>query len=370
MEYNNIFNLLFIILKDKNIDLVKHKTAFTHTRKGFIMFTDYFKSIPLSSAQTPQVRKRNYKLSIRNIWLRALAIILGVVIILTITKYDIIRDSIGAFLFSLVFVTFALVLLSLMDCHRLRKSYKKLEKMSLNKQDTPQPKKTINQVFNQYLEKSAVDDPLVYAKVGAQEIWYVITSVLKEPDGRINVNNVLLWTSGLSGIACQASIWEKALQTGTTTELIVIGTTSGRKFYIGNALNKFLLESQYSIWNLAAGTYRQFMPSKPLPDLEELVKQSVNMIGNEEYRIWGEVDPYNMVIEYTKVWKSLESKIKFLCNNPDHWPLMFGLVLQKALEMVNQVLPEDKNCLEMAMENVLFTAKLDIKDLLWTTPLT
>lgn len=208
------------------------------------MLTNFFRNISLNGVHNPRMLKSNYKLSIRNVWLRALMIVLGAVIVLVITAYKKIRDSIGIYIFSLVVVTLAIVFLSLLDCYKLRKSYKKLESICLNKQDALQPKETINQVFNQYLEKAAIDDPLVYTKAGAQEIWYIITSALKEADGKINANNVLLWTSGLSGIA------------------------------------------------------------------------------------------------------------------------MFGLVLQKALEMANKVLPEDKNCLEMAMENTLFTAKLDMKDLL------
>ena len=71
-----------------------------------------------------------------------------------------------------------------------------------------------------------------------------------------------------------------------------------------------------------------------------------------------------MALEYVQVWKSLEGKVKNLCNNPNQWPLMFGLVLQKALEMAYKVIPEDMNCLEMPIENALFTVKLDMKKFL------
>ncbi|MDD3124063.1 MAG: hypothetical protein PHC62_11250 [Candidatus Izemoplasmatales bacterium] len=241
---------------------------------------------------------------------------------------------------------------------------KKAEETYVNNQHTPEHKETMDQVFKQTLDKTATEDPLIYAKVGAKEIWHVLTTALKDSDGRINATNVLLWTSGLSGIACQASVWEKAKQTGTKAQFVVAKVKSGRNFYLGDALNKPLLESQYSIWSLAAGVYRKLAPSKPLPDLSELVTHCMNMIGNEEYLVWGEVNPYNMISEYAKTWKVLESKIKYSCSNPDHWPLLFGLVLQMALEMAYKVMPENKNCLEMAMENALFTAKQDIKDFL------
>jgi|GEM_PF-817148 hypothetical protein len=324
------------------------------------MFTDYFKGVPLNSNQLPEVRRKSFKHNTRTVWLRALLIFLVVAVVIAIFEHI----SIGLYLVCLVAAAVVIAVISFRDCFKIWKAYKEFEKKYQNNQRTPDHKEAINQVFKQVLDKAAVEDPLIYAKAGAQEIWNILLTALKEPDGRINANNVLLWASGLSGIACQASVWEKSKLTGTTAQFVVVETINGRKFYMGDALNKPLLESQYSIWSLAAGIYRKLLPYKPLPNLEELVVNCTNMIGNEEYRIWGEVNPYTMVPEYITVWKSLERKIKHSCSNPDDWSLMFGLVLQKALEMSYKVVPEDKNCLEMAMENALFTAKLDMKDLL------
>lgn len=321
------------------------------------MSINFLKSVTLNMEQTSEIRKHNYKIGIRNVWLLILMILLVGVIILVIIE----RGSIEIYLWGFALPATSLIIVGLMDCIKIRNNYKKLEKAYQNIQER---KKNMDQAFKQALDKAYEDDPFVYVKAGTQEIWHILTRAFKEPDGRINVNNILLWTSGLSGIACQACVWEKAKQTGTKAQFDVLEVEGGRKFYMGEELNKFLFESQYSVWSLASKIYSDLEPSKPLPDLEELIKHCVNMFGNEEYRIWGEINPYDKAIEYAKLWKTLEGKIKQLCTNSDQWPLMFGLVLQKALEMAYKVIPEDKNGLEMVMENVLFTAKLDIKEFL------
>lgn len=84
------------------------------------------------------------------------------------------------------------------------------------------------------------------------------------------------------------------------------------------------------------------------------------MIGNEDYKVWNEIDPYQMLKEYAQFWKLLEDIVASCCKSPDEWPLLFGLVLQKALQMTVKAAPPEQNCLEMAMENALFTSKMDI----------
>lgn len=214
-------------------------------------------------------------------------------------------------------------------------------------------------VFRQ-LDKVREQEPLIGAKMGAENIWNLFLSAFKEPDGRINAKAVLLWTSGLAGYACQLSAWEKARLDGKSPELFSVQTKDGKNFYMGEGINRPLLSGQNSIWNLAAGIYQKSEPSRPLPDIQELMKKSVAVIGNEDYKVWNEIDPYQMLKEYVQFWKLLEDIVTSCCKSPDEWPLLFGLVLQKALQMTVKVMPPEQNCLEMAMENALFTSKMNI----------
>lgn len=218
----------------------------------------------------------------------------------------------------------------------------------------------LSQSFFRQLNKVCEQEPLTGAKMGAENIWNLFLSMFKEPDGRINAKTVLLWTSGLAGYACQLSAWEKARLDGKSPELFSVQTKDGKNFYMGEGINRPLLSGQNSIWNLAAGIYQKLEPSRPLPDITELMKKSISVIGNEDYKVWNEIDPYQMLKEYTQFWKLHEDIVTSCCKSPDEWPLLFGLVLQKALQMTVKVTPPKQDCLEMAMENALFTSKMDI----------
>lgn len=217
-----------------------------------------------------------------------------------------------------------------------------------------------SQSFFRQLEEIREQEPLIGAKMGAENIWNLLMSAFKEPDGRMNAKAVLLWTSGLAGYACQASAWEKARLDGKNPELFSVQTKDGKNFYMGEGINRPLLSGQNSVWNLAAGIYQKLEPSRPLPDIKDLVQKSVAVIGNEDYKVWNEIDPYQMVKEYGQFWKLIEDIVTSCCKSPDEWSLLFGLVLQKALQMTVKVTLPGQNCLEMAMENALFTSKMDI----------
>ena len=70
---------------------------------------------------------------------------------------------------------------------------------------------------------------------------------------------------------------------------IPVQTKDGKNFYMGDSINNPLLSDQNSIWNLAAGICQKLEPSRPLPNIKELVKQTVDMIGNENYKMWNEI---------------------------------------------------------------------------------
>lgn len=215
-------------------------------------------------------------------------------------------------------------------------------------------------MFRQILEKEREKNPHIGAQLGAEDIWHTFMTALQEPDGRINAKTILLWTSALAGYACQASAWEKAVLEGKMPELFTLETNDGMIFYMGDGINGPLLTNQYSIWSLAAGICRKLEPDRPLPDIEKLVAKSASMLGDKDYKMWGEINPYHMIEKYGEVWKQIRKKVTVYCKHPDEWSLLFGLVLQKALEMTIKVTPPEQNCLEMAMENALFTSKINM----------
>lgn len=83
-----------------------------------------------------------------------------------------------------------------------------------------------------------------------------------------------------------------------------------------------------------------------------------NWNGQVDYRIWNYVDPFEMVKPLKTVWDSMEPRLRRYCADQAEQPIAFGIALQKVMKDARQVLNSEQ-CVDMAMENVLFMSKMD-----------
>lgn len=218
----------------------------------------------------------------------------------------------------------------------------------------------IEDTFFSTIDEKRKENPLIGAQLGAKDIYHSVFNTLKEPDGRLNVDNLLLWMSGLAGLSCQMTVWENVKEKRLPEEkgLYVIDTEIGQKYYMGDALNYYLLENRYSVYSLVAGIYHSWEPSKEIPELKNYVVNSVNNLGNEKYRIWGYVNPTEMTGPYKSAWDSFEKKTRRYCADSSEWPILYGMALQMAMNDAIQAISKEQ-CFDMVMENLLFMAKMD-----------
>ena len=72
----------------------------------------------------------------------------------------------------------------------------------------------------------------------------------------MHIETLLCALGSLAGYSCQASVRELLVRQGGEPEekvFLIANGKDGKRYFFGDALNKPLAESRYSVWSLAAG---------------------------------------------------------------------------------------------------------------------
>ena len=214
--------------------------------------------------------------------------------------------------------------------------------------------------LEEHLEEQRKTDPLIGAKVGAKMIYSQIVENLKETDNKLNVDNLLLVCSGLAGMSCQMTVRKLAelKQLPLKQVLILVEYKNGKKYLMGDNLNYFLLESQFSVYHLVLGIYHHIVPEKPLPDMHQYVRTCIDNLGKENYKLWDKILEQDIKKINFSFWEKSHAVAERYCKTPEELPILYGLILQNAMEMAIKVIDAEK-VLDLTIENILFSAKLD-----------
>ncbi len=186
----------------------------------------------------------------------------------------------------------------------------------------------------------------------AGSIMQMFNSVFSTEKG-FDAQRGLLFASGLAGYACHQAV--KA----ANGNFVVVGTNDNKKFYMGDDVNKFLLEGQYSILSACRGFYQQAAPGEDVPDVIPLVQRAASVLGDPAYRIWNVFPPAYVYGEIKNCWDGIYDNmtVKY-CESPEEWPVLFAIVLQNMLMICSKVItPAD--AFRLAMECALFLSKMD-----------
>jgi hypothetical protein len=211
-------------------------------------------------------------------------------------------------------------------------------------------------------ERRAVD-PLIGAKLGSREVVERLTSAMKSDRG-VHVESLLCTLGALAGYACQMSArTPNARQFQTMSNgVYTVQTKAGKTFFFGDAINQPLLESQYSVWSLAAGTAKANGCSQLL-DLEEIVKHVSQSVGHDTFgspRIPEGHQPSDSPINILKpLWPVMLPTVQMFCPSSDEWPILFGLAIQQVMDMGKSVIKPDLALL-IVMESAIPMSKIDL----------
>jgi len=206
-------------------------------------------------------------------------------------------------------------------------------------------------------------DPLAGAKFGGQEIYLRLLEGMKDEQG-VHLESMLCALGALAGYACQASLRARTVAEGKPADsaFSIAKSANGHQYYFGEAMNAALLEDQYSVWSLAAGG-AEHAGAQEFCDLEELLGHTAKSVGSPTFgvpRLPEDHRPAMVPAEYLKVlWPALTPVLEMFCEQPEEWPIVYGVAIQKTLEASKEVL-EPGLALKIVMESAVPMARVDL----------
>ena len=173
-------------------------------------------------------------------------------------------------------------------------------------------------------------------------------AAFKAPQGYIDATQALIFTASIAGYACHQAV--KA-EKGT---FAVVTDKNGKKYYFGDAVNKYLLEDNLSVVGFCTA-----VTGVSQEEVLAIVAKAAAAVGDESYTLFG----YDLKDLYKKVdecWKAVHDRmIAKYCKSPSDWPVMFGIVLQNILNMsLKAGAPEDEAG-RIAIECAVVISKMD-----------
>ena len=185
-------------------------------------------------------------------------------------------------------------------------------------------------------------DPLVGAKFGAEEVSRRLLQAMATDKG-VHVESLLAVCGALAGHACQASLRARSRAAGQLEPegLHVVGTQNGSSFLVGEGLAQGLFQDRYSTWGLAAAAAQQ-AGCRVLPDPMELWRHGMDSLGQEAFGV-PQVPRHHQpsadsLQSLPSLWPALLPLVRRFCPEPAEWPILFGLLAQKAITMGREVI--------------------------------
>ncbi|MCH5325351.1 MAG: hypothetical protein J1E39_09055 [Eubacterium sp.] len=186
----------------------------------------------------------------------------------------------------------------------------------------------------------------------ASAIINMFNGVFNTPKG-LDVQKALLYASGLAGYACHQTV--KA----SKEPFVVLETAEHKKFYMGDALNKYLYEDRYSVLAFCNGFFDNFAKGEPRPDVMDIIKKSAAEVGNKNHTIWGAYQPRQVYAEIKNCWDGIyDNMTAAYCQSPQEWPVLFAIVLQNIMITAAQVIPKPA-VYRLALECAVDISKMD-----------
>ena len=219
-----------------------------------------------------------------------------------------------------------------------------------------------DQVMADAIAAQKGEDPLIGARVGAEQVKSWLMSASETEQG-VHVETLLVSLGALGGFACQIAA-RHALLNGPgdwDSPWVIAEGGDGRLYFLGDAINHYLLEDRLSLWSLAAGIIPR-ISDKPVPDVIPIVRHVSGTIGGEDFgqvRYPEGTSAGDTPINYVRHWfAEVQDMIQRLGVEPTEMPVLFGLAAQDVLSLVRQVVDPVVG-LELLMESAVAMAKVD-----------
>lgn len=198
-------------------------------------------------------------------------------------------------------------------------------------------------------KKQEPEDQIVDRLCGnAGNVVAMFQHVFDTPAG-FDSRRAVIFTSSLAGFACHQAV--KA----NKESYQLVTTADGRKFYFGDSVNKYLLESTYStVGSITAVT------DVPFEEIREIVRKCASVIGEDEGYTLGGYNPQLLYRETKECWNGIfDNMIARYCMTPSEWPLLFGIVAQNIVSIALEGGAPKEATGKLSAEVMIYMSKLD-----------
>lgn len=151
---------------------------------------------------------------------------------------------------------------------------------------------------------------------------------------------VTLYAAGLAGIACHEAV--KA----AGEPMVEVDCANGKKYYMGDAVNRYLHENKYSVTGLACA-----ITQMPQSALLEIIQRQAGTIGSEKFVVAGNMDPEDLYKNIKGCWDGIKNNMTLqYCRKPEEWPVLYGIVLQNVMG----------ESMKLAAKEAIFNTAVDV----------
>jgi hypothetical protein len=180
----------------------------------------------------------------------------------------------------------------------------------------------------------------------------------------VHIETLLCALGSLAGYSCQASVRELLVRQGGEPEekvFLIANGKDGKRYFFGDALNKPLAESRYSVWSLAAGVATHLGCQQPVK-VREIFAHVAATVGGPEFGIpripegHRPVDPPSNWVKYA--WPKALATVQGHCESPSEWPAAFGIAIQEVMTQAKGVI-DPCLALSIIMECAIPMSKVD-----------
>jgi hypothetical protein len=225
------------------------------------------------------------------------------------------------------------------------------------------PNKAKGELLDHAIEEQRATDPLIGAKIGSKELVERLLDAMRDSKG-VHIESLLGTLGSLAGFACVYVTLRHANEHGLDTRqhgIVDVECADGTKYYLGNPINKMLVEGERSIWALAAGMAEHLGVSE-LPDIREIASHVAGSLGKESFgkpRLPADHKLSDLPVNYVRnVWPAILPLVERFAPGPIEKVVLIGLANQQVMDLGKSAI-EPGLALRIVMECAVPMAKLD-----------
>ena len=163
----------------------------------------------------------------------------------------------------------------------------------------------------------------------------------------LDARMALIFTSALAGLACH-----KAVE-ANHEKFMRVTTSTGKNFYFGDDLNKYLLEGSLNVVGFITA-----VTDIDREDVISIVSDVANNVG-KEFKVCG-FEPKELYDQVRDCWEGIYDNMTFqYCKSPSEWPILFGIVVQNILMTAIKAGAPKQEAGKIAIECALAVSKMD-----------